>query len=66
MGYRELIEKRATEPEIKSYLAEGNQIAVTFRIPENLKEAAAVEANQQGMSFSAFIRNCLINELLKR
>ena len=39
---------------------------ITMRIPKNLKEAGAEAVNLRGISFSAFIRMCMIEELVKR
>ena len=66
MKYRELLEGKATDTEIREYLADGSAVAITFRIPENLKAAAQEEARMRGMSFSAFMRMCMMNELSGR
>lgn len=66
MKYSELIDNGATDIELRSFLSEGEMTAITFRIPRNLKEAAAEEASLRGLNFSAFVRMCLINELSKR
>jgi len=36
MTYRELIDSPATESEIRAYLADCDQVAIAFRIPQNL------------------------------
>lgn len=51
---------------IRSYLVEGGQVSVTLRIPDTLRDAAKEEAALRGMSFSAFVRTCMIEELAKR
>ena len=66
MKYRELVESKATESEIREFLADGGTVAITFRIPENLKASAQEESRMRGMSFSAFMRMCMMNELSKR
>ncbi len=66
MGYAELAEKGATERELKEYLASGGQTAITIRIPANLRDAFKEEAELRGMSFSAMLRGCMIQELSKR
>ena len=66
MRYRELIDGPATESEIRAYLADGNQVAVAFRIPQNLRDSAKEAAELRGMSFSAFMRMCMMSELSKR
>ena len=65
-SYKELIESGPTETEIRSYLVEGDQISVTLRIPDTLRDAAKEEAALCGMSFSAFVRTCMIEELAKK
>ena len=66
MSYSELVKSNADETDIRSYLAEGKQVAVTFRIPENLRESAKEAAELRGMSFSAFMRACMMDELSKK
>ncbi len=65
-SYKELIESGPTETEVRSYLVEGEQVSVTLRIPDTLREAAKQEAALRGMSFSAFVRTCMIEELAKK
>lgn len=64
MKFTELIDQGATENEKRSYLADGDTVAITIRIPKNLKDAAAEKANLQGLSFSAYTRICMIGDLL--
>ena len=66
MSYTDLVSQGASETEFRVYLKDGEKTAITIRIPSNLKDAAAEAASMRGMSFSAFIRNCLIEELAKR
>lgn len=66
MKYSELVEGGATDSQRKDYLAVGEPTPITLRVPKNLKDAAAEEARLRGVSFSAFIRNCIINELSGR
>jgi predicted HicB family RNase H-like nuclease len=63
MRYSELVNQNASETEIQRHLADGDQVAITIRIPKNLKAAAVEAAELKGMSFSAYIRNCLIADL---
>lgn len=58
--------KKPSETAIRSYLAEGDQVSVTLRIPDTLRDAAKEEAALRGMSFSAFVRTCMIEELSKK
>ena len=66
MRYAELVESNATEREIKEYLVDGEATTITLRIPGNLHESAKEAAALRGMSLSAFVRNCIIQELSKR
>lgn len=65
MSYTELIRQGSNATEIKEFLAGGDIVPITIRIPQNLRDAAKESANLQGMSFSALIRKCLIVELTK-
>ena len=65
-GYKELIKGNPDETEIRSFLVNGNQVSVTLRIPDTLRDAAKEEASLRGMSFSAFVRTCMIEELAKK
>lgn len=64
--YKELIQSNPDETEIRSYLVEGDRVSVTLRIPDTLRDAAKEEASLRGMSFSAFVRTCMIEELAKK
>ena len=66
MKYSELVESGASDSQRKDYLTVGDATPITLRVPKNLKDAAAEEARLRGGSFSAFIRNCIINELSGR
>lgn len=66
MRYAELVEKNATEREIQEYLADGEATTITLRIPGNLHESAKETAALRGMSLSAFVRNCMIQELSRK
>lgn len=66
MRYAELVESNATEREIKEYLVDGEATTITLRIPGNLHESAKEAAALRGMSLSAFVRSCMIQELSKR
>lgn len=63
MAYRDLVDKGASKTEIQSYLAQGELITTTIRIPANLKETLTEEATLQGMSVSAYLRQCAIMRL---
>lgn len=65
-SYKELIQGSPGETEIRRFLVNGGQVSVTLRIPEALRDAAKEEAALRGMSFSAFVRTCMIEELAKK
>ena len=65
-GYKKFIQSDPDETEIRSFLVDGNRISVTLRIPDTLRDAAKEEAALRGMSFSAFVRTCMIEELAKK
>ena len=64
MKFTELVDSGASKTKQHEYLVEGEQTAITIRIPSNLKDAAA--ATLKGLSFSAFARMCMIDELVKK
>ncbi len=63
MKYSELVEGEATKTERQEFLTGGEMTAITIRIPKNLKDAAAERAALKGISFSAFARMCMIDNL---
>ena len=65
MKYGDLMENSASEVEKREYLVDGETTSIAFRIPRNLKDAFQDEARRRGMSFSAFVRNCMIQELTR-
>jgi predicted DNA binding CopG/RHH family protein len=65
MSYTDMVRKGASDTEIRGYLVDGDMTAITIRIPRNLRESAKEAAALKGMSFSALIRKCLIDELTK-
>ena len=66
MKFSELVDSGASERQLKEFLTDAEPIAITLRVPQTLKDAAAEAARLRGVSFSAFIRNCVINELSAR
>ena len=66
MKYTELIESGAKQTEIQAYLAEGETVPVTIRIPKNLRDSAKEAAALRGTSYSAFVRMCMIQELSRK
>jgi predicted DNA binding CopG/RHH family protein len=63
MTYRELMDKGSDRTEIADFLSKGEMHSTTIRIPDNLRDAATDEARLSGMSFSAYLRMCLIEKL---
>ncbi|KXB64303.1 YlcI/YnfO family protein [Olsenella sp. DNF00959] len=66
MKYSDLVENGATDTEKQEFLVGGDMAAITIRIPENLRDAGKEAAALKGVSFSAFIRMCMIEELTKK
>ena len=59
MSYADMLRNDANPTDIREFLVSGEQTAITIRIPDPLRDAAAL----RGTSFSAFVRECLIKEL---
>lgn len=54
------------ETEIRGFPVNGDQVTVTLRTPDTLRDAAKEEASLRGMSFSVFMRTCMIEELAEK
>lgn len=65
MSYADMVERGVGETELRSYLVDGEIVPITVRIPSHLRDSAKEEASLRGMSFSAFIRSCVIAGLTK-
>lgn len=63
MSYVELIKSGAPEVAVREYLSGGEQVAITIRMPKNLHESSKEAAAMRGMSFSALVRQGLIQQL---
>ena len=63
MSYVELIKSGAPEAAVREYLSGGEQVAITIRMPKNLHESSKEAAAMRGMSFSALVRQGLIQQL---
>lgn len=50
---------------MRSFLVEGKNVAVTVRIPENMRDAAREAAELNGVSFTALVKMSLIEYLAK-
>lgn len=66
MKYSNLVENGATDTEKQEFLVGGDMAAITIRIPKNLRDVGKEAATLKGMSFSAFICMCMIEELSKK
>ena len=66
MGYADMLRDGASLTEMRECLIEGEMTAVTMHIPKNLRDSAKKTAVLRGTSFSALIRECLIEELARK
>ena len=66
MRYTDLVENGAKQTEIQAFLADGDTVPVTIRIPRNLRDSAKEAASLRGISYSAFVRMCMIQELSRK
>lgn len=66
MNYADMLRSGASPTEMRECLVEGEMTAVTIRIPKNLRDSAKKAASLRGTSFSALIRECMIDELVKK
>lgn len=63
--YSDLVESGANTTEKQKFLVDGDMIAITIRIPRNLRDAGKEVAALRGISFSAYIRMCMLDELTR-
>lgn len=66
MAFSDILRSGADVDAQRKHLSEGDPAAITIRIPVNLRDAAKEEAAMSGMSFSAFIRDAMIQKLVKK
>lgn len=66
MGYLNLLREGASATDIREHLVSGKPDAITIRIPDTLRDAAKEEAALKGMSFSAYVREQLIEDLTRK
>ena len=66
MKYSELVDNGATPSEARAFLVDGDNVAVTVRIPRNMRDASKEAAELSGISFTALVKMSLIEHLLKR
>ena len=65
MKYTVLVESGVTASEQQEYLVAGGMTTVTIRMPRNLKDAGAEAAALKGISLSAYMRMCMLDDLIK-
>ena len=65
MKYSELVDSGATPTEIQAFLVGSENVPVTMRIPQNLRDAAKETAELKGLSLTAYVKMCLIERLSK-
>lgn len=66
MDYADMLRGGASHTEMRECLVGREMAAVTIRIPRNLRDSAKKAASLRGTSFSALIRECMIDELVKK
>ena len=66
MNYADLIDGNITESELKAHLVEGENVAVTVRIPKNMRDMATQAAELSGVSFTSLVKMSLIEHLAER
>ena len=66
MKYSDLVENGSTDTQKQEFLVDGGMTAITVRIPKNLRDAGKEAATLKGMSFSTYVRLCMIENLTKK
>ena len=66
MKYAELVDGEAKTGELKSFLVDGENVAVTIRIPKNMRDAAKDAPALSGISFTSLVKMSLIEYLTKK
>jgi len=66
MEYTELLDSGATPSEIQAYLVDSELVPVTIRIPRTLRDSAKEAASLMGMTYTSFVKMCMIEKLSKR
>lgn len=61
----DLVKQEVGAPDMRDFLADGNNVAVTIRIPKNLRNSAKKEVELRGTSFSSLLSECMVDELTK-
>ena len=65
MKYADLLDGHVSRSEMQAFLVDGKNVAVTVRIPENMRDAAKEAAELNGVSFTALLKMSLIEYLSK-
>lgn len=66
VNYADLIDGNVTKSELKAYLVEGENVAVTVRIPKNMRDVAKQAAELSGVSFTSLVKMSLIEHLAEK
>ena len=66
MRYADLIDGNVTKSELKAYLVGGANVAVTVRIPKNMRDIAKQAAELSGVSFTSLVKMSLIEHLAEK
>lgn len=66
MDYADLIDGNITVSQLKAHLVEGENVAVTVRIPKNMRDVAKQAAELSGVSFTSLVKMSLIEHLAKK
>ena len=66
MRYADLIDGNVTKSELKTYLVRGENVAVTVRIPKNMRDIAKQAAELSGVSFTSLVKMSLIEHLAEK
>ena len=66
MRYADLIDGNVTKSELKTYLVWGENVAVTVRIPKNMRDIAKQAAELSGVSFTSLVKMSLIEHLAEK
>lgn len=65
VDYIGFVKNNTDTTDMRVYLVGGDAVAVTIRIPANLRDSAKKEAELRGTTFSSLLRECLVDELTK-
>ena len=63
MKYTDLIDSGASTTEIQEFLVDGENVPVTLRIPQNLRDSAKLAASLSGLTFTSFVKQAMIEKL---